>query len=154
MYFHLRTALTLSAILALCVFWGCEVDTRIKIDGANPPTFHLTGSGYLTFFTVTEIASENVNVADVEQDRTKNKTIWEVWPSEPSATRIREMPPITYGKTPTGFHQTVPQDGSAPGLVEGKVYEGGGPAASAHGGYVRFTVRAGKTVEVPIPARR
>lgn len=154
MSFHVRITITVLAILALCLFLGCEVDTRVSIDGANPPTFSFTGSGYLTFFSVNEIASENANVADVEQDRAKNKTIWSVWPSQPLATPMSKTPPITYGKIPKGFYQKVPQDAPAPALVEGKVYEAGGPAASANGGYVRFTVRDGKTVELPTPARR
>jgi hypothetical protein len=142
----------LTAIASLSL--ACEVDTRVSINGRNPPTFRFQGTGYLTFFTVKEIVPENQNIPDVEQDQAKNQIIWWIWPSKSLDMPMSETALITYGRVPTGFYQKIPQDGAPPTLIEGKVYEAGGPAASAHGGYVRFVVRDGKTVEIPTPTRR
>jgi hypothetical protein len=153
MCFRIRFILVMFiAIVSLSL--ACEVDTKVSIDGRNPPTFTFDGTGYLSFFTVEEIAPENQNVPDVEQDRAKNRTVWSIWPSQPLKTPMKKTAPITYGQVPTGFYQKIPQDGQPPTLTEGRVYEAGGPAASANGGYVRFVVRDGKTVELPTPTRR
>lgn len=155
MYIRVRSILTIViATVSFLLSLACEVDTRVAIDDKNPPTFSFDGSGYLTFFTVEEIAPENQTLPDVEQDRTKNRTIWSIWPSEPLDTPMRKTAPITYGKIPAGFYQKIPQAGQPPALTEGKIYEAGGPAASANGGYVRFIVRDGKPMGVPIPTRQ
>lgn len=125
-------------IVFLSFSLACEVDTKVSVDGKNPPTFSFQGTGYLTFFTVEQIAVENQNVPDVEQDRTKNRTIWSIWPSQPLDTPMKNTAPITYGKVPAAFYQKIPQEGQPETLAEGKVYEAGGPAASADGGYERF----------------
>jgi hypothetical protein len=59
-------------------------------------------------------------------------------------------PAITYGKIPQGWHQTKPKDDDPPRLVEGKVYEAGCPAASAGAGRIRFIIRDGQAMKVPI----
>lgn len=153
MCFRVRFIITIFIVIALLSL-ACEVDTKVSIDGKNPPTFGFEGTGYLTFFTVEEIAPENQNVPDVEQDRAKNRTVWSIWPSQPLDISMKKTVPITYGKIPPGFYQKIPQAGEPPPLTEGKTYEAGGPAASANGGYVRFIVQDGKTLEVPIPTRK
>ena len=149
-----RTVAIVSGVLLSIAFSGCERDSSVKIDGGNPPTFRFDGSGYLTFFTVEEIAPENQNLPDVEQDRARNHTIWSIWPSQPLDTPMNKTAPITYGKIPAGFYQKIPQAGEPLTLTEGKIYEAGGPTASANGGYVRFIIRDGKTEKVPIPTRQ
>ena len=48
------TGLVLS-LFSLIVFTGCERDMSIKIDGKNPPTFTLSGSGNLVFLYLAEV---------------------------------------------------------------------------------------------------
>jgi hypothetical protein len=73
--------------------------------------------------------------------------MWEIRP--PEENLISKFPPITYGVVPKGFTQTIPTAGVPPALLEGKVYEAGGPALEANGGSIRFTIKDGRAVEVP-----
>ncbi|MGH9906574.1 MAG: hypothetical protein ACRD8U_13445 [Pyrinomonadaceae bacterium] len=75
---HFKFVLAILALTLFALTLGCEVDTQVALDGRNPPTFSFKGTGYLTFFTVEEIAPENQNVPDAEQDREKNRTIWSI----------------------------------------------------------------------------
>jgi hypothetical protein len=50
--------------------------------------------------------------------------------------------------SPEGFIQTIPEIGAPPQLIEGRVYNVGGPAINANGGEVRFTLRDGKAIEI------
>lgn len=126
------------------------------MDGGVPPTFTFSRNGghvdYLDFFMVEEIAPENARVGRYEQDLKKNVPVWVVWPKGNSEGTLSNLPPITYGKVPDGFTQEIPAGGAAPpALVEGKVYEAGGPEVSMPNGVIRFTIRNGKAVEVPMP---
>jgi hypothetical protein len=45
--------------LCAAIMTGCEEDTRIRIDGENPPTFKFTGSGQVYFIRVIKEPSES-----------------------------------------------------------------------------------------------
>ncbi|MEK6282272.1 MAG: hypothetical protein AABN95_18095 [Acidobacteriota bacterium] len=65
---------------------------------------------------------------------------------------IRQLAPVTYGKTPGGFYQKVPHESqAAPILEEGKVYEIWVAVAGARAGQLRFTIQEGKSVKLEIP---
>ena len=125
----------------------------VAIDGKNPPTFYLSGSGNLDFFIVSEVAPKNQKQASAQRDSDKDIVLWEIWPSNISYEdrRIWKLPEIKYGEVPAGFVQKFPANSEPPSLVEGKVYAAGGPASNANGGSVWFTIRNGKSVEVPKP---
>src|SRR6185436_8006830 len=96
---------------------GCEQDMTITISQANPPSFKLSGSGSLIFFSVFEPVQGRRPTID-------DPKMWEIRPI--SENRIPKLPPITYGIVPEGFRQITPSDGaSPPPLVEGKVYKAG-----------------------------
>jgi hypothetical protein len=144
----------IAVVIAALVFSACyEQDMTISIDDQNPPTFKLSGSGNLTFFGVWEVALENQRRLPSERDEGKDTVLWQIWPSNlgRDARVIRRLPPITYGSLPTGFTQKIPERGHPPVLIEGKVYEAGGPASNANGGSVWFTVKNGKVVKVDAP---
>jgi hypothetical protein len=149
--FKRNVALAL-ALLLLCAA-ACERSPTVHLEDGNPPRFGYTGSGYLEFFVVEEVAPENQNVPDVEQDTDKNRKLWWIFPKDSSAGKIRNLSQITYGIVPSDFVQKVPSEGAPPPLVEGKIYEAGGPAISMSKGYLRFTIRNGKPVQLPIPRR-
>jgi len=119
---------------------SCERDLRIEIDEANPPTFKLTGSGQLVFLHIMEVPLGG-------RPSFGDKKLWEIRPN--TSERIWKLPKITYGKVPEGFTQVIPENGEPPPLVEGKMYEVGGPASGANGGTMWFTIRDGKSVRVP-----
>jgi hypothetical protein len=121
---------------------SCEVNTEISINGENPPTFAFSGSGYMTFFSLGEVASN---------EKPSNE-LWRVWPKSSIDKRMWNTPPIKYGQVPEFFFQTIPENGNPPKLVEGKIYEVIVQTSSAKHGRMRFIVRSDKTVQVPIPA--
>jgi hypothetical protein len=59
------------------------------------------------------------------------------------------LPDFTYGKVPEGWRQSVPESGSPPLLVEGKMYEAGGNFHSGQEARLRFNIRHGKAVRLP-----
>jgi len=154
-YLRFACKLVLGLAAVVLPFWitGCDFSPTIYLDGGNPPRFHYGGKDYLEFFVVEEIAPGNQNVPDVEQDTDKNKTLWWIFPKDSSAGKVRNLPTITYGIVPHNFVQKVPAQGAPPPLVEGKIYEAGGPAVSLRKGRLRFTIRDGKAVQIPIPRR-
>jgi hypothetical protein len=140
----------LPALLTL----ACERDTKVSIDGKVPPTFHMIGSGQIVFFVVTEIAPDNQKLAPAQRDSRKDTVLWKIAPDNLSSNdkNITQLPDIIYGLVPKGFLQKTPETGVPPSLVEGRVYQAGGPAVDAHGGFVWFTIRDGKSVQVEEPS--
>lgn len=148
------SVITILLLLAAFVFSSCyEEDMTISIDERNPPTFKLSGSGNLAFFGVWEVAPENQRRLPSERDGDKDLLLWQIWPNGLTSEEkvIRRLPAITYGSVPTGFVQKTPLNGAPPALVEGKVYEAGGPASNANGGFLWFKIQAGKIVKVDAP---
>ncbi|HLA12818.1 MAG TPA: hypothetical protein VJ023_19685 [Pyrinomonadaceae bacterium] len=141
-------------VAAAFVSTACyEEDMTVSIDQRIPPTFTLSGSGNLAFFGVWEVARENQNRLPSERDGDKDTILWQIWPSglSPDEKVVRRLPPISYGSVPAGFVQKVPRDGAPPDLVENKIYEAGGPASNANGGFVWFTIKGGKVLKVDAP---
>lgn len=130
------TWLVLGAMF-LVINTSCERDMTLKMDDANPPTFKLTGSGRLIFFAVSEVEPGRISKID-------DPTMWEIRPTDENL--ISKLPDITYGVVPQGFRQLTPDQGAPPPLVEGKLYEAGGPAFEANGGTVRFRIKDGRAV--------
>lgn len=126
-------------LMILVTLTGCERSMTVTMDGANPPTFELSGSGRLIFFGVSEVPQGRPSKLD-------DPKMWEIRPTEENL--ISKLPVITYGVVPVGFRQITPNAGVPPPLVEGKVYKAGGPAFNANGGTIRFTIKDSRAVEV------
>jgi hypothetical protein len=143
------------AALYFCCMMACvfEENTKVSIDGNNPPKFKLDGSGHQMFFLVSEIPPENL-VPSARQNPDKNIELWEIQPDVGTMDIASSWPQITYGKVPPGFRQKTPSQGEAPKLVEGKVYGAGGLAYGANGGGIWFSIRDGKSVLVQEPGAR
>ena len=118
---------------------------RIKIDGKNPPTFTLSGSGNLVFLSLGEVHDNKPPLLGAPD-------LWKIRPK--GDNKISKLPSITYGIVPDGFVQVTPASGAPPPLIEGKVYDFGGPADNANGGSIWFTIQGGKSVEVSQPGGR
>jgi hypothetical protein len=117
---------------------ACERDMTIALTKkTNPPSFKLDGSGRLFFFSVSEVSPGKPSSAD-------DPPIWEIRPT--SEDRISSLPEITYGVVPPGFTQTVPKTATPAPLVEGELYEAGGPGLEANGGAIRFIIKDGNAV--------
>ena len=148
-----RKQMACAAAVIFLFATACEPNPTVYLEGGNPPRFAYKGEGYLEFFVVEEVAPENQNVPNVEQDTDKNKIMWWIYPRDSSAGKIRNLSTITYGILPNNFAQKLPSAGDPPPLVEGKMYEAGGPAVSMPKGYLRFIIRNGQPVQIPIPTR-
>jgi hypothetical protein len=120
-----------------------------------PPTFSFDGSSFAhykraDFFVVVEVAPENQKLPAYTYSPVEDKTIWWIWPDDSGDGELERLPAITYGKVPARWHQKVPEHGEPPPLVEGKVYEAGGPQVSVPEAFMRFTIRNGKAVRLPL----
>ena len=135
-----RRALVAASVVFVASLVACERDMTIAVvNQSNPPSFKLSGSGRLVFFSVFEVPRDRPLSID-------DPTMWEIRPVDENL--ISKLPNITYGVVPPGFQQTIPKTGTPPLLVEGTLYEAGGPAFDANGGSIRFTIKDGKIVIV------
>lgn len=141
--------LGLLVLILVIGFAACEVDLNVAVDGKNRPTFGLSGSGNLISFVVMEVPPEN-QAQRIQRESDRNIVLWRIRP-QLGNNEIYKMPAITYGNVPSGFVQEFPANGAPPTLVEGKIYEVGGTAYNANGGFIWIQVQGDKTVEIPIP---
>ena len=133
---------------------ACGKPLSISMNEDVPPTFSFHADAFthykhLTFFIVTEVAPENQKIPAYEKTLVENKTIWWIWPNDSEQGEFENLPAITYGKVPAGWIQKMPEQGGPPPLVEGKVYQAGGPQIEVPDAVMRFTIRNGKAVRVP-----
>lgn len=136
----LRISLIAIHFLSLAGLVACERPLTIAITkDSNPPSFELSGSGSLVFFTVFEVFPDQTPSVD-------DPVMWKIEPTKDIT--ISSVPEITYGVVPPGFTQITPTSGPPPPLLEGKLYQLGGPAHYADGGSIRITIKEGKTVKV------
>jgi len=144
-------------VTVFLVLVSCTGGITISMDGKNPPTFkfkrNLSEVSNLLMFRVEEIAPENAEVPYLQQHYEKNVTLWRIVATNSEAAAIDALPPIVYGQIPQGFTQEIPKDGEPPVLREGKIYEAGGPYAMMPKAMLRFIIRDGKTVEIPVPTQ-
>ena len=132
----------LSSAFILTLLLACEVDTRVNIDGKNPPSFRFSGSGGITLFRIVEDPAPGLQFLDAT-------VLWELKPtSELSVVRMADLPTITYGTVPPGFVQTKPEAGSPPALEDEKTYDAWAPSHNANGGGQWFRVRGNTTLPV------
>lgn len=136
-----KTVLVAATFVFFASLVACEKDMTISVTNkSNPPSFKLSGSGRLVFFSVHEVPSNRPPSID-------DPKMWEIRPTDENL--ISKVPEITYGIVPPGLHQTIPETGTPPPLVEGKLYQAGGPAFDANGGWIRFVIKNGKAVVEP-----
>src|SRR5882762_6424695 len=119
---YFLSLIVLGCLASTLFLVGClfERDTVVSIDGNNPPTFRLKGSGYQDFIAVHELSSKEI-VPLPERPVIDTPTLWEIWP--PDGLTADQWPPAKYGQVPSGFKQKIPEHGKPPSLEEGKMYE-------------------------------
>jgi hypothetical protein len=125
----LSVGLLLLSVLA-CSQASCERDTRVAIhESKNPPTFSLSGNGHLNFFWVSEVDPPQTIPKDAQTMNARDRILWQIWPRKIQCTAI-------------------PAQGAPAPLVEGKIYEAGGPSSGANMNVFRFTIQDGRAVEM------
>ncbi len=141
--------LLLLGVVLSCTHADLERATTVTIADENfPPTFKLGGNGDQIFFIVTEVAPENLGNNPYAKE---NTPLWQIWHKDERAFEVWLWPALKYGTVPDGFIQKIPANGPPPSFVEGKIYEAGGPAMNAPGGYIRFAIHSGKIGRVRAP---
>jgi hypothetical protein len=146
----------ISIILFSALSLGCQEHMTIKMRPAVPPVFTFQASRFthfkhLSFFIVIELAPGNEKIPAYESPPVENKTIWWLFPEDSERSGYENLPEFTYGTVPHGWTQKTPDRGvPPPALVEGKFYEAGGPQIEVPWGHMRFTIRNGKAVRVPL----
>jgi hypothetical protein len=117
-----------------------ERDTKIEMDGQNPPTFTFSGNGQVSSIIVMDLSPSDVSIYDAR------RIVWEIVPTgDPTQS---SFPKITYGVLPPGFSQKVPANGSPPPLAEEKPYRVSAPTSNANAGTLMFLIRHGQTLRV------
>lgn len=129
-------------LLLLVANLSCsEPHVAIEIDNQVPPSFKFEGKGAIPFLMVYELPSAS------SPDMSGAKVIWDIRPNDIAHATV-PLGPIKYGTVPEGFRQMVPREGAPPALQEGKNYQAGGPPIEMPNGFLRFTIRDGKTVKL------
>lgn len=142
------------ALLLLTLLASCERNTRVSIhENRNPPTFSLSGNGHLNFFWVSEVDAPQPIPEHAQTINGRDRILWQIWPTDIQSTAIPDLPRITYANVPAGFTQRIPAQGAPAPLVEGKIYEAGGPSSGANMDVLRFTIKDGSVVEIPVTSR-
>jgi hypothetical protein len=108
--------IVLPLLLGLFVSSACERDTKLTIEGGNPPRFMMKGSGSLRSLRVR---------GPNKQRYVDGEDAWIYWriTSEGGTARsVEDIGAITYGSVPIGYNQVYPKNRAAPSLVEGEHY--------------------------------
>jgi hypothetical protein len=131
------------AFLLLLSFSGCERRTRVRLEGGNPPTFVLSGSGVLGGFVIYRPEAERVGSLD-----DKNNIAWEIEAKQMPGELVERLGSITYGAVPNGYRQVIPGSGEPPLLKPAKRYRYWVVTGNAPGVIGHFEVRDGVAVVV------
>jgi hypothetical protein len=142
--FHRRKEIRAIIFLLLAALSSsaCERDTRLIIEGGNPPGFVMSGSGALGVFRIRGPKKQREAVGE------DASIYWEIQPRDEDSDRnVGRLSPITYGKIPDGYMQVYPEQGkAAPPLVEGERYNIRIATNNANGVDKFFEIRQGKPV--------
>ena len=138
-------------LVLLTAMTSCERRTVITLEGGNPPTFTLKGSGRLGEVVICAPEQERIAGSD-PFDYTY--ALWQIKPErdgEQAAARLEDLHSITYGVVPKGYKQIKPDGGPPSSLSPGKRYRYWFVTVNAPhaGGY--FEIRDGKPIPVKGP---
>ena len=95
----------------------CERRTEVKLEGGNPPTFVLSGSGNLVELSVGRDLEDKTLTPSK-----RSPVIWKITPTSRDGERLENVGRIVYGVVPKGYKQTIPAEGPPPGLTAGNYY--------------------------------
>ncbi|HXM35580.1 MAG TPA: TerC family protein [Pyrinomonadaceae bacterium] len=135
----------LSSIVA-SVIWAKEQvrATKVRIQGANPPLFVLSGSGTLAHLVIYDSRRSN-------EEEDQSCAIWEIEPiaGYRQGRPLEEIGTVQYGQLPDGYRQVCPENGNAPpALAKGNKYEYWFDTSDAPHARRYFVIRGTKAVEV------
>jgi hypothetical protein len=138
----------LAAFLALMCFSGTcfERHTTVTlIRNTNPPSFKLSGNGWLQQVAVSGpfLSVEQMN----SMPQSESNVLWRVYAK--GFRRAHDIPEITYGSTSDWGRQAIPVNGELPKpLEEGKVYVIWGTLSEANFRALCFSIHNGVVAQV------
>src|SRR6266496_4325123 len=134
-------------ILSTVVFFlACERDTKLTVEGGNPPKFRMTGCGRLDTLQVGGPQKQREGVAE------EPYLYWVIQVKEMGSDRqIERMGPIIYGEVPSGYVQVHPSPGTAPPpLSEDEGYSVRVVTMNANGAFLKFAIHKGEVIVDPV----
>ena len=135
-------------IFCLAGFGTClERRTKVTLADGNPPTFVLSGNGYLTSLVIDEPKQRGVS-----DDRPV--TLWEIQPMRHSRTgrSVEDIGAVKYGVVPEGYKQVYPANEASPAeLIAGKKYQYWATTMNAEHAAACFEIRDNKAVAAEYP---
>jgi len=134
-------AISVLLFLITTMSLACELDTKIVVEGGNPPMFTMTGNGSLRAIRVRGPNKQREALGE------EASIYWQLKSEKGGALDVGDIGSITYGEVPEGYRQIYPERGKAPSLVEGERYYVRFDTANANGAEKFFTITNGK-VEV------
>jgi hypothetical protein len=136
---------SLSLLILVAVFsLSCEIDTKLKIGGGNPPVFLMSGNGILTSIRVRGHKRQR------EVQGEDQYLHWVIEVKETGGDYVGNLGSVTYGKIPEGYEQIYPEKGEAPPIIEGQHYYVRIVTSNANGADGYFMVLNGKALFDPI----
>lgn len=146
MSISLSTQLLIGALLATQLL-SCTLSeraTKVRLEGGNPPTFALSGSGQLS-----DLVIHGPKQRDIAGDRAF--ALWEIEPmgGDEKAEAVETLGSIKYGVVPRNYFQVYPENGvPPPPLIEGERYAYWFQTINAPHARAYFEIRDGKAVEL------
>ena len=135
----------LLAVLVPTVNCFSERDTKLTVEGGNPPKFLMTGSGKLDAL---RIGGPNKRRDGVGEDPYH---YWVIeFKQDGSAQSVESLSPITYGEVPQGYVQVFPSpEQPPPPLSEDELYNLNVVTMNANGARLNFAIHKGKVLIDP-----
>jgi hypothetical protein len=125
-------------LLVVLTTLSCEIDTKLRIDGGNPPQFLMSGSGNLGRLVVRGPKTlRHIEGPD-------SSAYWYIEIKNPRVANVWRLSPIKYGTVPEGYVQKYPELGAATPLSEKEIYYVRVDTSEANGTSKAFVIKNGK----------
>jgi hypothetical protein len=113
--------LLVAACAVLLALSGCEEypDYNVELKRTDPPSFIFSGRSPVTDFSIVDVPRPP-HLDQINPFSYSGRTIWKI--STRPERKGAEWPQVAYGTVPDGFVQAIPETGSAPPLMVGKLY--------------------------------
>ena len=142
--------IVLSASILASLLWPkvTVIATKVRLEGADLPTFNLSGTGtlcHLSIFAIPETEMEN------PEDGSRSETLWVIEPVNgyEQGRKVEDIGEVQYGVVPEGYKQVHPLNNAGPApLVKGQMYEYWFDTAHAPHARNYFIIRGNRCVEV------
>jgi hypothetical protein len=146
---RIKTFVTVLVFANAFSLYACDgaPDLVMDLKNTSPPSFSFSGRSQASNFKILDVPRPKPPrpLSAINPFSHGGETIWQI--ASPSKLRGAQWPPVSYGVVPDGFAQSVPSSGSAPKLVEDKLYVASFSDGDANT-EIWFEIRNGRPVNV------